>query len=285
MKRGVPGVRITKIMAHNRLFPGLLQRFGGSCRLLAMLSSLALLTGLTSCRQLQQLQVGQLALEQLNLEQLNSAASVGLDITVSASDQAGVFDLAGKTSLPDRTALVVLAVRYLNPAEPASIALNPEPTYSILAYQPVEVRQGRWQTQLNLWEVSANGQYQEAWQREQTKLGVSFDPTDNVVFLATLTPVNELRQLEQQLARRQQRLASQIIQSTSDGQRYAQVHQAIAVGLPTGNTAAPPPRPEDNNFGWGDRYIIPDEPPNPTNLQLPEQRQTNAPPRIEEFLR
>ncbi|NJN86893.1 MAG: hypothetical protein HC881_12075 [Leptolyngbyaceae cyanobacterium SL_7_1] len=184
----MPSVRITKIMADDRLFPGSLQRLSGSCRFLAILSSLALLAGLTSCRQLQQLQVGQLSLEQLNLEQLNSAASVGLDITVSAADQAGVFDLSGKTSLPDRTTLVVLAVRYLNPAEPASIALNPESTYSILAYQPVEVRQGSWQTQLNLWEVSANGQYQEAWQREQTKLGVTFDPTDDVVFFGDADP-------------------------------------------------------------------------------------------------
>lgn len=273
----------------NHLFlPVLLKKLNPPHRFLIPASSLAiLLTTLltTSCSRLKQLQSGHVSLEPLRLERLTSRSDVDFSLQVSPSDQPGSFKVSGKTSLPDRTAMVVLAVRYLNPAEPASIALNPEPTYSILAYQPVEVRQGGWQTQLDLWQVAPNGQYQEAWQLEQPHLGVTFDPTNDVVFLATLTPVNELRKLEQQLARRRLQLASQIIQSTSDGQRYAQVYQALAIDLPTGKTAPPPPRPEEDNYGWGDRYIIPKEPQNPTNLQLPEQRQTNAPPRIEEFLR
>lgn len=207
----------------------------------------------------------------------------------------GVYAIAGETRLPENTQITVAAVRYLAVDElPAdklpvdsllvnSSQYNPTPTYSILAYQSAKVTKGKWQTQLDLWQVARDGKYQESWQLEQSRLGVSFKPSEKVMFLATLTPADDLSALEQQLAKRGMRLSSGTVRSTSEGQRYAQVNQSLAIALPTGKTA-PPTSAEEANFGWGDRYLIPQEPQNPYDLQFPGDRQTNAPPMPGEFL-
>ncbi|HEY9643918.1 MAG TPA: hypothetical protein V6C57_25735, partial [Coleofasciculaceae cyanobacterium] len=89
---------------------------------------------------------------------------------------------------------------------------------------------------------------------------------------------------EQQLAEQGLRLANGTVRSTSEGQRYAQVNQTLAIALPTGETTPPRPQLDEVNYGWGYRYLIPNEPPNPYDLEFPGDRQTNAPPRPEEFL-
>lgn len=216
---------------------------------------------------------------------LSRWSEVNLGMQVTSTARPGVYTVAGKADLPEGTPLTVLAVRYLNPADPASVRLDPEPTYSILAYQSAAVKQGQWQTQLNLWQVADDGRFQETWQLEQARLNMSLKPEADVIFLTTLTPIEELAHLEQELAKRGIRLPSDSILSTTEGFRYAQVEQVMAVALPTGRTTPPAPRPEDDNDGWGDRYIIPQEPPNPTNLEFPNTRTTNAPPAPQEFLR
>jgi hypothetical protein len=212
-------------------------------------------------------------------------SEVDLNIEVSRTDTPGVYSVSGNTNLPEKTQLSIAAVRYLhlegkNSSTPDSF--NPTPTYSILAYEPAEVKQGQWQTNLNLWRVASDGKYQEIWQIEQNKLGLSLQPDETVVFLATLTPIDELSSLEQELAKRGIRLVQGAVLSTAEGFRYAQVQHALDVALPTGQTT---PNPEDDNFGWGDRYIIPQEPQNPTNLEFPNERLTDAPPKPEELLR
>jgi len=218
------------------------------------------------------------------LQSLFQWSEADLKIQVTGTDTPGLYTIRGSTNLPENTQISVAAVRYLQLESPdrSAIPLNLNPTYSILAYAPATVRQGEWQTQLNLWRVAADGRYQESWQIEQNQLGLSHQPDETVIFLATLTPIDELSALEQELARRGIRLAQGSVLSTSDGFRYAQVQQALAVDLPTGQTA---PNPEDDNFGWGDRYLIPQEPQNPTNLEFPEERLTDAPANPEELLR
>jgi hypothetical protein len=211
-------------------------------------------------------------------------ADVDLNLHVTPANTPGTYQVTGKTNLPERTQLTVAAVRYLYPATPVGKMLNPEPTYGILDYQSVQVSQGQWQTQLNLWQVAPNGQFKEGWQIDQSRLGVSLKPTEEVVFLATLAPVGKLPKLEQQLARQGMRLASGTVRSTSDGQRYAQVNQMLAIALPTGSTTPPSLQAEDVNQGWGYRYLIPQEPQNPTKLEFPDTRNTNAPASPKEFL-
>lgn len=200
----------------------------------------------------------------------------------------GVYAIAGSTNLPEKTQIMVAAIRYLYPATSASKQFNPNPTYAVLAYEPAEVNKGKWQTTLNLWETGVDGRFQEAWQRDQTPLNLAIAPANDVVFLATLAPVDgsdQLQQLENQLARQKIQLSRKLVHGTADGQQYIQVSQTMAIDLPTGNTAPPSSRPEDINGGWGNRFLLPPEPQNPIRLELPKERRTNAPVMAEEFLR
>ncbi|WP_339375276.1 hypothetical protein [Stenomitos frigidus] len=200
----------------------------------------------------------------------------------------GVYTLAGNTNLPEKSQVMVAAIRYLYPASQASKNFNPGPTYTILAYQPAEVSGGRWQTNLNLWETARDGRFQEAWQLDQAKLKLSLNPAGEVVFLATLAPVDgsdQLQQLENQLAKQKIQLSRKLVHGTADGQQYIQVTQTMAIDLPTGGTTAPAIRPQDINGGWGNRFLIPPEPQNPIKLERPKERRTNAPATAEEFLK
>ena len=200
----------------------------------------------------------------------------------------GVYSLAGKTNLPEKSQVMVAAIRYLYPATQASRNFNPNPTYTVLAYQPAEVNSGQWQTRLNLWETALDGRFQEAWQLDQAKLKLALKPSEAVVFLATLAPVDgsdQLQQLENQLAKQKIQLSRQLVHGTADGQQYIQVSQTVAIALPTGSTTAPSLRPDEINGGWGNRFLIPLEPQNPIKLERPKERRTNAPATVEEFLK
>lgn len=205
-----------------------------------------------------------------------------LILQVAAADTPGTYILSGAADLPDKTELTVTAIRQLKLDGAAQIQSNP--TYSILAYQTARVINGKWQAQLNLWQVAPDGKYQEAWQLELSRLELSLKPDEDVIFLAILTSDGQISGLEQQLASRGMRLTSRSLMTTAEGQRYAQASQALAIALPNGTTTAPRPQLEDVNYGWGYRYLIPQEPQNPYSLEFPEERQTNAPPRPGEFL-
>lgn len=201
---------------------------------------------------------------------------------VVRSNTPGQYTIAGQAELPDRTPLTIIAVRYLHlDQQPEK---NTNPTYSILAYQTTLVMNGQWQTNLNLWQVASNGQYQESWQREQQHLNLNLKPDEAVAFLATLAPVDSLPKIEQMLANQGLQLPKQQLRTTLEGDRFAQLNQTLEVALPVGETTPAIPALDDRNDGWGERYLIPKEPQNPTRLTRPENRQTNAPPRTVEFL-
>jgi len=200
----------------------------------------------------------------------------------------GAYTIAGNTDLPDNSKVAVAAVRYLYPANQSAQNLKLNPTYSILDYQAVEVKQGKWQTTLNLWKAAPDGRFQETWQFDQAQLRVPFKPVKEVVFLATVAPVrlvDQLRSLEQQLAKQKMKLDAQLIRTTAEGQQYVQVSQTQTVPLPAGSSKPPVSRPEELNGGWGNRFLMPKESQNPYKLELPAERKTNAPMASQEFLR
>lgn len=214
-----------------------------------------------------------------------SAKPVNLTLQVAPAQQPGEYDLTGQADLPDRTEMTVIAVRYLFANDPGSRQLNPAPTYAILDYQSAAIAQGKWQARLNLWQVAPDRRFQESWQLAEARLISQIKPDSTILFLATLAPLDQIDKLETLLQQRGQKLAQGILRGTSQGERYAQIHQALTLPLPTGRSAiAPSPRPEDDNDGWGKRYIIPKEPPNPTQLEAPNDRRTDAPAKVEEFL-
>lgn len=207
---------------------------------------------------------------------------VSLDIRTVTAQPNGVYTLAGNTDLPKDTEITVAAVRLLAPK--GAIAADPDPVYSLLAYESVKTEGDTWQAELNLWEVAPDGRYQETWQLEQSRLNMTFEPDGEVIFLATLAPLETLTQLEQRLAQRNLEFASNIVRTTAEGEQYIQAVRVEAIALPTGATTPPPTRPEDLNGGWGNRYVLVPEPPTEVEYEFPEERKTDAPPRIGEFL-
>lgn len=203
--------------------------------------------------------------------------NANFQLRVAPSGQAGVYNVAGTTNLPDQSRVSVAAVRYLNLKKTPSPSIEPNQIYSILAYQDIKVNKGKWQTTLNLWKVAPSGQFQEAWQLEQSKLGIELEPEPDVLFLATVEPTDALSELETQLKKQGIKLVSNLVRNTAEGERYVQVSEVLPVALPTGQTTPPKQRPDDLNGGWGPRYLLIDEPPNTNKFEQPDKRRTNAP--------
>ncbi len=205
------------------------------------------------------------------------STEANFQLRVKPSGRSGVYTVEGSTNLPNESRITVAAIRPLRLDKQPAKDQSPNHTYSILAYQDVKVNQGKWQATLNLWKVAPNGQFQEAWQLEQSKLGLSLQPESEVTFLATVAPTDSLPRLEQQLQKQGVKLVSNLVRTTPDGERYLQASQNLPIPLPTGQTTPPPQRPDDLNGGWGPRYLLIPEPPNPNNYERPSKRRTNAP--------
>lgn len=204
---------------------------------------------------------------------------------VKQATQPGSYQIDGETDLPDRTQLTIAALRYLYPAVAAAQRASQEPTYAILDYQTATVEAGRWQTQLDLWRTAPDGTFQETWQLEQQSLALRFNPQADVVFLVTLAPLDQLSGLQNQLAAQGQQFSNQVLHRNAAGEHYAQSQQTLSLSLPSGRTRTPPTDLNSENFGWGRRYLIPQEPQNPTRLEQPTERQSDAPARPEAVLR
>lgn len=236
-----------------------------------LVSIILLLTLSTGCSQLQS------TVRQLPTLLPNLSSDANFQIRVTPSSRLGVYTVAGSTNLPDKSRITVAAVRYLRSNKPLSPTLTPNLTYSILAYQDVKVNEGKWQTTLNLWKTAPDGQFKEAWQLDQSKLGLTFAAEPDVTFLATVDPITSLSRLEQQLEKQGIKLVSSVVRNTTEGEQYVQAIQVLPIGLPTGKTTAPPLRSEDVNGGWGPRYLLIPEPPNTNKFEQPNKRRTNAP--------
>ncbi len=192
------------------------------------------------------------------------------------------YTVSGTTNLPDNTPITVAAIRYFSAAYQTS-ALN-RPTFAVLDYTSTTVNQGKWQVELTLQQQGTDGRGWEAWQMEQSRLGLALQPTETVSFVTSLIAIDPLEPLEQQLAEEGFRLPQGMVRATAEGQRYAEVSQTIALAAPN-LSETPPAIPEPHNYGWGDRYKFLQEPPNEIQYERPAERQTNAPPAPSEFLR
>jgi hypothetical protein len=177
-----------------------------------------------------------------------------LDIQVQPGGRSGLYAASGTTNLPDQSRLIVMAIRPLRSASQLNQAENKdgESNYAILDRRAVEVKQGQWQTNLNLWQVAPNGQFQESWQLNQAKLGTNFTPSSEVTFVATFDPVNQSPAIEPQINQALE-IESPVVRFTNDGERYLQASETVSLSLPTGKTTPPALTATDLNHGWGDR--------------------------------
>lgn len=197
----------------------------------------------------------------------------------------GRYQVSGTTGLSENTKMGVAAVRYLTLTKPVSSNPAGRRVYALLDYEVTEVDDGIWQTDLDLWEAGPSGDFQEGWQGYGDRLGWSVVPDEEIVFLTIPTPTKDLAELEQRLRNRQYRLDDALLRQTFEGERYAEVTYVDAIPLPVGGTAITQQRPHDINGGWGRRYLLQPESPNPNTLERPSDRLTTAPPTPEEFLR
>ena len=194
----------------------------------------------------------------------------------------GEFALSGTTNLPDNTQLTAIALRYLNPQQAAP---DGKPLYSVLDYRPVTVAKGQWSAQLNLWQVAADGRYQEAWQAEAAALKLAAQPSDTVQFAITLAPHHLGTALSSRLTPNSQQRLAGLLRVTAAGEPFLWADQALAVALPSGQTTPPADLIARTNGGWGDRYLLVPEPPLPYTLTPLDERQTTAPLTPAEMLR
>lgn len=207
-----------------------------------------------------------------------------LQMQVAPTAESGQYQVSGVADLPTGTELSLIAIRYLHLKQSPLGRDRLKPTYSILDYRTIEAEGGRWQTQLSLWKVAPDGQYKEAWQLQEPELRLAVEPEKDVLFLASLSPMDDLEEIERQLAGNSQRFASRFVRTTGEGSRYLRIGQMVSVNLPEGTTAPNPIREDDLNGGWGNRFLELPDPPNTIQYEFPDHRQTNAPLSSEEIL-
>lgn len=198
---------------------------------------------------------------------------------IAETSQPGGFTLSGIATLPNQTPLTVSAVRRLNPEANGSSS-DREPLFSILDRKLAVVQDGRWQAQLELWEVSPEGFYQETWQRSDNGL-VTGQASSAIEFRATLEPVDLSRAAIKNRPATLDQAANPLLNFTPDGQPYLKASESRVVALPSSSVMASAGIPTANRPGWQGRSRT-DSPANSLterqplpfqesdNLQLPE---------------
>jgi hypothetical protein len=183
---------------------------------------------------------------------------------VQSDSSSGLYNLSGITNLPESSKIAITAVRYLRSPENQgeSQSSDVDINRSILARQIVQVKQGKWESQLNLWQPATDGTLQEAWQKNDGKKTMM--PDDEVTFIATYDPNSQSLNLngekKEQATAEIPEVEGKLIRFTNEGQRYVQASVTQPINLPSGKTVSPQPQPEDVNGGWGTRYQIPATP-------------------------
>lgn len=233
---------------------------------LAQLRSLAFVSGLTLVLLVSS---GCSTVNQIN----SKLASPPVDLAISQVEprSSGSYTVSGNTTLPDQTRITVSAIRYFKPTTEAGSS-----NYAILDRQVAVVKQGIWETRLNLWEPSQNGQFQETWQTARD-LNQRTEPESSVSFLATLEPAQQSATLQQQVEALDPAAQAAITRFTTDGELYLQASKTLTVPPPPGETlTATQPKP-----------IQPQRvtPSKPTEAQTERQPQINTPLSSDAFLR
>ncbi|PAX45758.1 hypothetical protein [Brunnivagina elsteri] len=215
---------------------------------------------------------------------------------VQSTGSNGQYKVIGSTNLPKASRIAIAAVRYLRPAnEEQTIDSNTDINInrSILDRQVIKVNdKGEWEANLNIWQVTPNGSYQEVWQVNQAQ--TTLTPESDVTFTATFDPGSQANITEkpsnekiQESQPQIQELEGKSLRFSDNGEKYVQASLSQSVSLPIAKTTPPQQQAEDINGGWGDRYIIKPEAIASGSAPAPptKSRQNTAPLKASEFLR
>jgi len=210
-----------------------------------------------------------------------------LNLEVKPANRAGVYRVMGTTNLPEQSKIVVTGIRYLQPSNGSAPQTNTEVNYSILARQIVEVVEGKWEANLNLWQVAPDGRYVESWNLNSAR--ATAKPLPQVLFTAVFEPDNQQAAIQREFSQRAKRIDGTLIRFTPSGQRYLQVSQTLTLDPPTGKTTPPAITQADLNDGWGDRNRTELSGASTTQstagLSAPKETQSNAPLPQSHFVR
>lgn len=209
-----------------------------------------------------------------------------LAITVQPASNPGLYTVTGTTNLPNKSQITVAALRYLRPKNQEFFSSDPQETYAILARQIVKVSQGKWQANLNLWQIATDGRLQESWQVNQSQTGLLLNPVSEVSFVATFDPAGQFLSTEKQ-EDNIVNLKGSLVRFTNEGLPYLQAIQNLKIALPVGRRPPPILKDEDLNSGWGKRYEIKPERlvVNKLRPQPIKTNQNNSPLSPSEFVR
>lgn len=208
---------------------------------------------------------------------INRLPVAEMDFTIEPGRNSYTYELQGTANFPNQTELNVLAMRQLLPTDET---VEPKPTYSVLDYQVVRVQNGRWQGELTLKQLAEDGSRKETWQLDQSELAMDIEPRDQIVVMATYTPLDQLTTLERILAQQGLKVSPELLQTTLEGRRYLEMRKVF--DIPVENLVSE--RPRLYNDGWGTRHLLIEEPPMPYQVEFPKERQTNRPAEPSEFL-
>ncbi|WOD38618.1 hypothetical protein RRF56_20625 [Nodosilinea sp. E11] len=154
------------------------------------------------------------------------------------ANQPGVFTVSGTTVLPDQTPLTISAIRRITPL-PSSNSTSEVAKYAILDRKSTQVKEGRWQAQLSLWQINSEGTYQENWQTVDADIDTASVST-SVEFWTTLEP----RDLAQSVLSNQvdslDDTYNSLLNFTPDGEPYLKASQSQVVAPPTNALAVSP---------------------------------------------
>ncbi|MBE9014462.1 hypothetical protein IQ250_30175 [Pseudanabaenaceae cyanobacterium LEGE 13415] len=145
-----------------------------------------------------------------------------IEITMEVrSTKPGEYALSGFSNLPNQTNLTVQAVRSLQVNSTSSV-LNNQPIRSVLAQRQIQIKDGQWQTEMNLHQALPDGRSIEAWQSNVVQANML--PSDQVQFIATTEPQNRAIELQPNAAVK--------TQFASDGRVFLKVEHSIALEPP-----------------------------------------------------
>ena len=157
-----------------------------------------------------------------------------LTLQVQPMSQSGRYAVSGQTTLPNQSRITVQAVRPLKPLPTARLT-NQQPLYAILDRQQVEVTDGKWQANLNLW-GETTGPAQELWQIKNSQLGLALRPETDVTFLAVSDALNGPLDIKTNKDTNQP-LENAVLQFSRDGSAYLQAKQITTISPPVSQTA------------------------------------------------
>jgi len=201
-----------------------------------------------------------------------------MTLEVKTSGRPGVYLASGTTNLPDRSKLAISGIRYLQPTNDITQSAATNTTYSILAREVVEVAQGKWETNLSLWQVASDGRYVEAWQLNQPTAETAYKPDPRIVFTAVFEPGNQLPEVNQKIGKISEQSGRTLMRFTESGQRYFQVSEALSISTPVGRTSIPANNRSDTNDGWGNRNTsVETSATRSAPIKAPKDPQTDAP--------